>query len=234
MGVAARRSSPTGGAGVALIFALLGATGLVLLGGAVAALLQDRTSAADFGTVPPSPRAAAPAVTGAAPTAEAPSPTAAQPPGRRASPGRPVRIRIPGLHVDAPVVQVAVSAGSLGVPVDPATVGWWSQSALAGSPAGAVVIDGHVDSATRGLGALFRLTALRRLDLITVITAGGGAVDYRVSARHTYPKSVGLPADLFLDPAPKLVVITCGGPFDKTTLSYEDNVVVVATPATTT
>jgi hypothetical protein len=49
---------------------------------------------------------------------------------------------------------------------------------------------------------------------------------------RTYPKETGLPASAFArDGAPRLVLITCGGPFDAATGNYEDNVVVYATPA---
>jgi hypothetical protein len=47
-----------------------------------------------------------------------------------------------------------------------------------------------------------------------------------------YVKADGLPPELFsAGGAPRLVLITCGGPFDPTTGSYLDNIVVFAAPA---
>ncbi|MDQ6783653.1 MAG: class F sortase [Actinomycetota bacterium] len=82
--------------------------------------------------------------------------------GRRLSgPVRPVGLVIPRFHVEAPVVTEPVSAGgSLGVPDDPMTLGWWSGGPEPGAPEGTSVIDGHVDSANRGRGALVRLQGL--------------------------------------------------------------------------
>ena len=62
--------------------------------------------------------------------------------------------------------------------------------------------------------------------------AGGGIVTYQVNERRTYDKAIGLPAAIFgTDGAPRLVLITCGGAFDKTTLSYESNIAVFASPS---
>lgn len=220
---------------ITALCAVAAVVGLVVLVAAAGVLLDDRSTAADFGRVPSSgPAAARPGATGAEPagTSGSASPTLVPAPGTRPVPAPPARIQIAALHVDAPVVRVQLSSGSLDVPADPATVGWWTRSALPGSGAGVVVLDGHVDSATRGLGAFFRLTMLQPSDVISVTTVRGTQVDYRVTARRTYPKSAGLPADLFRGASPQLLLITCGGPFDRTTLSYEDNIVIIATPAT--
>lgn len=146
-------------------------------------------------------------------------------------PSIPVALAIPTLHVHAPVVPVATTAGELGVPHDPAQVGWWSSSALPGAAGGSIVIDGHVDSAAAGPGALFRLTDLRAGQPVTITTAGGGLLRYTVVGRRVYAKEAGLPADLFTRTGPsRLVLITCGGPFDRDTGSYLDNIAVFATP----
>jgi len=47
-----------------------------------------------------------------------------------------------------------------------------------------------------------------------------------------YEKAGGLPADIFAQDGPaRLVLISCGGPFDRTAGSYLDNIVVFAVPA---
>ena len=135
------------------------------------------------------------------------------------------------LEVVATVDSVATVDGQLRVPADPRTVGWWAGGAQPGSRSGTVVLDGHVDSAGSGLGALFHVTALRAGDLVAVTTARSDQVTYRVTARRSYPKTAALPPDLFAASGPpRLVLITCGGQFDRHALSYRDNVVIFATP----
>ena len=57
------------------------------------------------------------------------------------------------------------------------------------------------------------------------------SVRYRVAAVRTYPKQTGIPPDVFTRAgSPRLVLITCGGPFDSATGNYEDNVVLYAVP----
>jgi len=93
-----------------------------------------------------------------------------------------------------------------------------------GSPTGSTVIDGHIDSAAAGAGALFHLAQLNPGQPITITTTTGVVITYRVQARRVYPKAEGLPADLFAQTGPaRLVLISCGGTFDTTNRSYDDN-----------
>jgi sortase family protein len=148
-----------------------------------------------------------------------------------ARPGPPIMLTIPSQQVRASVVPVINSGGTLQVPDDPALVGWWSASAPAGSSRGSVVIDGHVDSAASGPGALFRLAGLRTSDRIVLSTATGLTRTYAVTGRRVYDKAGGLPADIFdQSGTPRLVLISCGGPFDSAEGSYLDNIVVFAVP----
>jgi len=143
----------------------------------------------------------------------------------------PVRLHLPVLAVDAAVVPVDTDAdGGLAIPADPAIVGWWRRGAAPGAPAGSVVLVGHVDTSAAGPGALFRAAALRPGDRVVLGTATGD-LPYAVAAVRHYPK-VALPAEVFgVDGAPRLVLVTCGGTFDRRTRHYSDNVVVYAVPA---
>jgi Sortase domain len=144
----------------------------------------------------------------------------------------PARLRLPRLRIDAPVLPVTVDVnGLLGVPDNPRQLGWWSSSSTPGMPSGSVVIDGHVDSATLGLGALFHLREARPGDEVLLTSAAGRSTRYLVVARRTYPKTT-LPADEVFasDVRPRLVLLTCGGAFDQTTRHYADNIVVYAVP----
>jgi sortase (surface protein transpeptidase) len=152
-------------------------------------------------------------------------------PATPVTPSWPVSLEIPILDVHAAVIPVSTHGGELDVPANPAQVGWWTGSALPGATGGSIVIDGHVDSAATGPGALFRLTNLRTGDQILVTTATGQRRSYAVIGRRVYVKAAGLPPTLFArNGPPQLLLITCGGPFDRNALSYLDNVVIFAGP----
>ena len=126
---------------------------------------------------------------------------------------------------------MGVSAqGELGVPDDVMQLGWWKAGASPGAPQGTVVVDGHVDSRTQGRGELFALERASVGDIVKVTTTHG-EFRYRVAARVTYRKA-SLPGEIFSTGGrQRLVLITCGGPFDSGTGHYADNVVVYAVPA---
>jgi len=146
--------------------------------------------------------------------------------------GPPQELVLPSLGVTAKVSRVDSVSGVLQVPDDISTVGWWQHSVPAGSLSGTTVIDGHIDSAAAGEGALFHLADLGPGDRIDVKTTTGHTLSYQVQARRIYVKAQGLPAELFNQQGPaRLVIISCGGPFDSTEHSYEDNVAIYATPA---
>lgn len=135
----------------------------------------------------------------------------------------PVRIELPTLGARAPVVPVAVSHdGALLVPADPQVVGWWAGGG------DTLVLDGHVDSAAQGPGALFHLGELRTGDEVRLAGADGVVRRFTVTQVHDYPKAT-LPAEVFRSTT-HLVIITCGGRFDRHRLSYDDNIVVYAEP----
>lgn len=188
----------------------------------------------DFGTGHPQPPTvslgAGPSDPAAAP-GRAPSTAGAPvPQGDRSLPGEPVRLTIPGQLVQAAVIPIESRNGVLEVPDDVGQVGWWTGSALVGATAGTTVLDGHVDSAAAGPGALFRLRELRQGDRLQLETAAR-QVGYAVTGRRIISKTGPLPADLFTVTGPaRLVLISCGGPFDRVTRSYRDNIVIIAAP----
>ncbi len=147
-------------------------------------------------------------------------------------PIRPVRLIVPAAGVDAPVVTVPVSrAGSLGVPDDPAILGWWAGGPEPGSARGTAVIDGHVDSEGYGLGALFRVGHVAPGQTLAVTGTAGSEV-FTVDAVRQLSKASLSAAGVFDQKVGgRLVVVTCGGPFDTVTHTYRDNIVVYATPA---
>jgi len=143
--------------------------------------------------------------------------------------GVPVEVTIMDQGITAPVVAVGTERdGSLQLPgID--EVGWWIGGATPADAAGTVVLAGHVDDHT-GPGALFTLGQIQPGALIDVKTRTT-TTSYSVANVHMYRKQ-RLPANLFRADGPRrLVVITCGGPFDFSTGHYRDNLVVVADPA---
>jgi hypothetical protein len=145
----------------------------------------------------------------------------------------PTRVRIATHDVDAPVAPVGIDAehGVLGVPASIQHTGWWKDGAAPGSRTGAVLIAGHVDSATDGAGAFFALPRVRRGERVQVATRSGRTFAYRVTSVQTYPKGA-LPTTIYSLRGPaRLVLVTCGGPFDELTGRYRDNVVVTAVAA---
>ena len=63
-----------------------------------------------------------------------------------------------------------------------------------------------------------------------LLVTGSRTVSYTVAAVRTYSKA-DLPAEVFDQAgAPRLVLISCGGPFDRVRRSYRDNVVGYGVP----
>jgi len=207
---------------------------LIAAGGAVQLARGPSTPNIDAGTVP----VLVPAATSTTPstdmsTATSTAPSSSQTARHPVVPtviGAPRRLQLPAAGVDAAVVPVGVGPGrELAVPGDVHLLGWWSSGPLPGSPAGTVVIDGHVDD-RGGPGALFRL-ARTPVGSALVLQTSAGVLRYVVQARRLYDKDQ-LPGDLFTAAGqPRLVLVTCGGPFDRASGHYQDNVVLYALPA---
>jgi len=160
--------------------------------------------------------------------AATPRPPARTPP----PPGVPVKLALPSERVSAPVIPAGTRPdGQLRLPRSPSVVGWWVRSAPAGDRRDTTMLAGHVDSAAEGVGAL---AALREIDVgsrVVLTDTFGVEHSYRVAARRVYPK-YALPDDIFtVTGRARVVLITCGGPFDEEAGRYRDNVVVYALPS---
>lgn len=143
----------------------------------------------------------------------------------------PTRMVLPsGRQAPVQVSDVAED-GSLVIPDRPDTVGWWDGGAHAGDPSGSLVIAGHVDSRTYGLGALAELKWAKAGEVI-VLQAGKKRQRYRIQrALQINQQSLAQDDEFFSQAGPhRLVLITCGGPFDRAKHRYRDNYVVVALP----
>lgn len=145
---------------------------------------------------------------------------------------KPAAITIPAIGVRSAVFEVGLTAaGALEVPApgpryDQAA--WYRGSPRPGSRGPAVIV-GHVDSVRSGPSVFFRLGALHAKDQVQVRRGDGSVAVFAVDSVHSYAKSA-FPTKLVYGPTtyPALRLITCGGPFDKSTGHYEQNVVVFA------
>ncbi|GLP70164.1 class F sortase [Streptomyces sp. TUS-ST3] len=153
--------------------------------------------------------------------------------GRAAAPALPPsppdRVRIPAIHVDAPLTALALTAsGSLDVP--PATrknlAGWYEAGTTPGET-GTAIVAGHVDNA-EGPAVFYGLGALRKGSAIEVDRRDGGVAVFTVDAVEVYDAK-DFPDEKVYGAAkrPELRVITCGGGYSRAT-GYRGNVVVFA------
>jgi len=154
---------------------------------------------------------------------------------------------IPSLGVKAPLVPTGAvgpaGTASLTIPADIHTVGWWDGTVSDGDHTvqedapqpgqpGVALIAGHIDSAVAGPGALYDLGELRPGDSVEIVNSRGRSSDWVVSGPPETTLKTELPPSLWVTSgAPKLALVTCGGPFDPETGHYVDNVIVWATPA---
>jgi hypothetical protein len=180
--------------------------------------------------VPPSVEVAAPAPVDPADLARAPVADAA---GSQTTTFRPERLVLPS-GTTAVVDPVGVhSDGALVVPDDPSRLGWWTGGAQAGDPFGSLVLAGHVDSREFGVGVLAQMRRIKVGQTLEV-QAGAHVATYRVASITEVPKArLAEGTDAFRQDVPhRLVVITCGGDFDRVQHRYADNLVMVAVPVT--
>ncbi|MFA9270971.1 MAG: class F sortase, partial [Baekduiaceae bacterium] len=145
----------------------------------------------------------------------------------------PTSVALPRLGIRAPIASAGIDlqTGALGVPKNIDRVGWWRDGAAPGATAGTILLAGHVDSAKRGAGAFYALKSARRGDTIELRSDDGKTRRWRVSSLQRVRKSA-LPERIFTRAGERrLVLVTCGGPFNEATGHYRDNIVVTATPA---
>lgn len=164
------------------------------------------------------------------PTVEGPGPTeavaaAAGTPVRGFDPAPPAGVEIPRLGIRSDLVDLNLNPdGSLAVPADFSRAGWWAGGHRPGSPGPAVIV-GHVDSGA-GPAVFHRLRAIEKGDLVIVHLADGARVEFSIDEVGQYGKS-DFPTELVYGATGEAAIrlITCGGEFDRSRRSYEDNIV---------
>lgn len=170
-----------------------------------------------------------------APAAEVPAPPAQEvvssdvPKEKRAAwqPGAPLRLEVPVLGIDAPIVPIAAPGGVLTPPADPQVLGWWADGARPGARRGSALVTGH--TVHDGGGAMDDLERLERGDRVWMRT-DQGRIGYDVRTVVVLGKGeLARQAERLFDQevAGRLVLITCE---DWNGAEYLSNVVVTATP----
>ncbi|MGY6024335.1 class F sortase [Streptomyces spinosirectus] len=161
------------------------------------------------------------------------APTSSVPPAARSvsAVGRsvPVRLRIPAIGVDTPVMRLGL-AGDGTVQVPPITAhdraGWYEHSPTPGQTGPSVIL-GHVTVGAYGDGVFRRLKDLRRGERIVARLENGTAAEFTVTEVRTVAKDHFPSGEVYGNVnRPELRLITCGGA--RTGDGYRDNVIVFA------
>ncbi|MGW2825632.1 class F sortase [Streptomyces sp. NPDC001443] len=199
----------------ATILALALVTGSVLVIGALNHEQSPPEPSAEQAFAPPEAGGTA----SAAPPAVAPLPRA-----------QPVRIRIPAIHVDAPMTKLHLDkSGVLRPPPanDAHLAGWYSEGPTPGSRGTAVTV-GHVDTPGGDLGVFYELGALAKGETIEINRADRRTAVFTIDAVEVYDKD-RFPAKKVYSRSerPALRLITCAGYVRGA--GYQRNVVVYAT-----
>jgi len=145
---------------------------------------------------------------------------------------QPTAIEIEAIGVTAPVVALGVvsETGQMEVPDSVDDVGWYEFGPSPGQP-GSSVLAAHVDIYGEGPGVFFNLDQLVPGDRIEVLFDEGATSTFVVTSTERVAKA-GLAVDSIFAPAgePVLRLVTCGGGFDRSSRTYNDNVIVTAEP----
>ncbi|QTD98389.1 class F sortase [Streptomyces cyanogenus] len=202
-----RRAARLGDTAIAAVTAVALGSGVWLLGGGTRPDTPPQPAAAEGRPDPAGARAGAPAL----------------------PPSPPLRIRIPAIRVNAPLIGLALTrSGSLDAPPakEKNLAGWYEAGTTPGET-GTAIVAGHVDN-TEGPAVFYDLGALKRGARIEVDRRDGTVAVFTVDAVEVY-SARAFPDDKVYGaaPRPELRVITCGGGYSRTT-GYQGNVVVFA------
>jgi LPXTG-site transpeptidase (sortase) family protein len=146
----------------------------------------------------------------------------------RTSSTTPRRLQIPAIGVSTSLVHLGLQPdGSVEVPGDPDSAGWFDRGPVPGREGSSVLL-GHVDSVT-GPAVFARLGELRRGASVAVELTSGRTVLFRVRTVRTYPNAEFPAEKIYADHGHRsLNLVTCGGTYDAARGGYQSNVVVYA------
>jgi sortase A len=175
-------------------------------------------------------------------TTQDPSPLSisASPPGSPwdpyASSPQPSEIRIPELGIRAQIQPVGMlDEQTMQVPRDISVVGWFDASAFPASEVGHAVLVGHRDGVDDPNGVFRRISELSKGDTVSVVDLGSRRSVYRIKRTRVLSRTqfAEQSASIFADDGVhRLILLTCGGAFDRERGGYQSTVVVTAEPMT--
>ena len=126
----------------------------------------------------------------------------------------PMRLLIPRINVDAPVEDVGIATnGDLATPTKSPweNVGWYRNGTRPGED-GSAVINGHLDRPGGYPAVFWNLRYLRAGDIVTVRTAAGQNMNFRVLRLASYtPQNAPLQSIFATTGGVYLNLITCTG-----------------------
>lgn len=149
------------------------------------------------------------------------------------APDLPKYLVIPKLGVDARVRPLGVtSSNELQAPTNIYDTGWYNASAKPGDPGsnGAILIDGHVHGPTLP-GVFVGIKTLQPGDTIQIVRGDNAVFTYIVKKVQNYDATtlnIGLGLGSIQPGEPGLNLMTCGGPFDRTSGEYTQRTIVFA------
>jgi sortase (surface protein transpeptidase) len=143
--------------------------------------------------------------------------------------GRPVRIEIPAIHVDASLQRLHRDEKGVLQPPDSWTQAGWFAGGVVPGAVGPAVIAGHLDT-TKREAVFVDLRLLRPGDRIKVVLSTKRTISFVVTHARVVRKALFPTAEVY-GPTPdaQLRLITCSEPFDEARGIYADNLVVFAT-----
>lgn len=142
-------------------------------------------------------------------------------------PAAPVRLIIPALGLDAPVVDVGQTPiGTMEVPAHPQETGWFKLGVRPGET-GNAVLAGHLDTVSGRPAVFWSLHTLKAGDEVRIIDARGNLLRFRVTGSETYDHDKAPLEEIFgTHDASRLNLITCNGAWDGTKQLYDKRLVV--------
>jgi hypothetical protein len=121
--------------------------------------------------------------------------------------------------------------GTLAVPEDITTSGWWRGGSRVGDPFGSMLVAAHIDSRTQGLGPYAELLTVRP-DQRVRVTTKHLRQDFTIRSRRLVPQGSLAHERWLFSPSgqPRLTMVTCAPPYDRTRGGYQNLAVVTAVP----
>lgn len=143
--------------------------------------------------------------------------------------GLPVRLMIPGIHVNAAIESVGLTPqGAVGIPANPADAAWYDLGPRPGD-IGSAVITGHINWYYGQTGVFANLSRVKPRDKISVQNDSGSIFSFVVRGIRSYDAAADA-VDVFIsnDGKAHLNLITCEGVWDRSAQQYTQRLVVFA------